>query len=48
MDCCYQLDLWSMGFLDSLTRIQFYMIIEDNAGNASALGLPRVQMARSM
>lgn len=37
-----------MGFLASLIRIQFYMIIEDNAGNASALGLLHVQMARSM
>lgn len=36
-----------MGFLASFIRIQFYVIIEDNAGNVSVLGLPHVQMARS-
>lgn len=47
MDGSYQPGLWSMGFLAPFIRIQFCMIIEDNAGNASALGLPHVQMARS-
>lgn len=42
---------WAFGawvFWPLSSEYSFYMIIEDNAGNASALGLPHVQMARSV